>query len=154
MSVSAWESYVEELMRESVLALRPPGPALGLWPSLNANVMSLLGRFNTPNSENVERLIENCIGLPNIRASWRWQNCTTAQARSQSLKGLPLRQAAASLKVLTDDRGRYGRASHKQVWTDVHEILSSEQRQLWNAMRGPMPESVRPALKAFEGELD
>jgi hypothetical protein len=25
MSVSAWESYVEELMRESVLALRPPG---------------------------------------------------------------------------------------------------------------------------------
>ena len=53
MSVSAWESYVEELMRESVQALGPPAPPLGAWPAWNAYVMGLLGRFNTPNQANV-----------------------------------------------------------------------------------------------------
>ena len=80
MSVSAWESYVEELMRESLQALRPaPGP-LGTWPALNAHVLRLLGRFNNPNPGNVESLIDNCIGLPNVHLSWTWQNCTFAQA--------------------------------------------------------------------------
>jgi hypothetical protein len=80
MSISAWESYVEELMRESVQALRPPGPALGAWPALNTYVMGQLGNFNTPNPTNVERLIRNCIGLVDVNLSWTWQNCTSAQA--------------------------------------------------------------------------
>jgi hypothetical protein len=80
MSVSAWESYVEELMREAVQALRPPAPPLGAWPSLNAYVMGLLGNFNTPNPVNVERLIRNCLGLVNVHLSWAWRNCASAQA--------------------------------------------------------------------------
>lgn len=47
MSVSAWESYIEELVRESVQALRPPGVVLGTWPALNAFSMGLLGRFHS-----------------------------------------------------------------------------------------------------------
>ncbi len=80
MSVSAWESYIEELVRESVLALRPPAPPLGAWPALNAYVMGLLGNFHTPNPINVERLIRNCLGLADVQLSWTWRNCTTAQA--------------------------------------------------------------------------
>jgi hypothetical protein len=80
MSVSAWESYVEELVRESVRALRPAGPMLGTWPALNAYAMGLLGNFNTPNQANVERLLRNCLGLADIQLSWTWQNCTAAQA--------------------------------------------------------------------------
>ncbi len=80
LSVSAWEAYIEELMREAVQALRPAGPDLGAWPALNAYVMSLLGNFNTPNAVNVERLIRNCTGLLNVHHSWTWQNCTSAQA--------------------------------------------------------------------------
>ncbi len=80
MSVSAWESYVEELMRESVQALRPPAPPLGAWPAWNAYVLGLLGRFNTPNQVNVEQLIRNCLGLPDVHLSWTWQNCPSAQA--------------------------------------------------------------------------
>jgi len=80
MSVSAWESYVEELMRESLQALRPPTPPLGAWPALSAYVLSQLGRFNTPNQANVEQLIRNCIDLSNVHLSWTWQNCTSAQA--------------------------------------------------------------------------
>ncbi len=80
MSVSAWESYVEELMREAVQVLRPPAPPLGTWPALSTYVLGVLGRFNTPNAANVEQLIRNCLGLADVHLSWNWQNCTSAQA--------------------------------------------------------------------------
>lgn len=80
MSVSAWESYIEELMRESVQALRPLVPPLGAWPALNGYVLGLLGRFNTPNQANVEQLIRNCLGLPEVHLSWSWRNCTSTHA--------------------------------------------------------------------------
>jgi hypothetical protein len=81
MSVSAWESYVEELMRESALALRPAGPPFAApWPALNAYVQGRLGSFNTPNQYNVEQLIRNCLALNDIHLTWSWQNCTSAQA--------------------------------------------------------------------------
>jgi len=78
--VSAWESYVEELMRESMLALQPPALPFGAWEVLNNHVTSLLKSFNTPNRENVERLIRNCVGLTDVHLSWSWRNCTTMQA--------------------------------------------------------------------------
>ena len=80
MSVSAWESYVEELMRESVQALKPPAPPLGAWPALNAYVMGLLGNFNNPSAVNVERLVRNCLGLTDVHLAWTWPNNTSAQA--------------------------------------------------------------------------
>jgi hypothetical protein len=80
MSVSAWESYVEELLREVVLVLRPPTPPFGVWPALHAHVTGLLNTFNTPNAVNVERLIHNCLGLADVHLSWTWQNCTSTQA--------------------------------------------------------------------------
>ena len=46
ISVSAWESYVEELMRESLAALRPAAPPLGNWPTLSAFILGELARFS------------------------------------------------------------------------------------------------------------
>src|SRR3954454_16126166 len=63
ISVSAWESYVEELMRECLQVLRPPSGPTPPWTALNAYVLGLLGRFNTPSSANVPNLINNCISL-------------------------------------------------------------------------------------------
>lgn len=80
ISVSAWESYVEELMRESLQALQPPALPLGAWEVLNTYVTGLLARFNTPSQANVEQLIRNCLGLSGVHLSWGWQNCTSAQA--------------------------------------------------------------------------
>ena len=80
ISVSAWESYVEELMRESLEALRPPTPPLGNWPALSAFILGELARFNTPNGPNVANLINRCLGLANVRVSWGWPNCTSARA--------------------------------------------------------------------------
>jgi hypothetical protein len=80
MSVLAWESYIEELMRESVQVLRPATPPLGHWPALDIYVRSQIGRFNTPDPRNVDRLIRECIGLSSVSHSWSWRNCTQSQA--------------------------------------------------------------------------
>jgi hypothetical protein len=82
IGVSAWESYVEELMRESLQVLRPAVPPVGNWPALSAFIHGELGRFNTPNAQNVVNLIHRCLGLPDVRTSWGWRNCTSAQAES------------------------------------------------------------------------
>jgi hypothetical protein len=95
ISVSAWESYLEELMRESVQALRPAGPALGTWPALHAYVTGLLGNFNTPNPANVERLIRNCLGLADVHLLWTWQNCTAAEAVQRLTDAMTFRHRIA-----------------------------------------------------------
>jgi len=95
ISVSAWESYVEELMRESLAALRPPAPPLGHWPALSAFIGGELGRFHTPNAQNVANLINRCLGLPDVRTSWGWRNCTSAQAEDILNAALALRHEIA-----------------------------------------------------------
>src|SRR5213595_3472808 len=78
--ISAWEAYIEELVRESLYVLRPSAPPLGLWPALNATVRGQLGRFNNPNTDNIRLLISDALGLQDIQLPWAWQNCTSAQA--------------------------------------------------------------------------
>jgi RiboL-PSP-HEPN len=95
MCVSAWESYVEELVREALESLRPPVPPLGLWPALNATVRGQLGRFNTPNTENIRMLVSDAVGLQNIQNSWVWQNCTSAQAVQRLADVMTLRHEIA-----------------------------------------------------------
>jgi hypothetical protein len=93
--VSAWEAYIEELVRESLSALRPSAPPLGLWPALNATVRGQLGRFNTPNTENIRLLISDALGLQDIQTTWTWQNCTSAQAVPRLADSMTLRHQIA-----------------------------------------------------------
>jgi hypothetical protein len=95
VSVSAWESYVEELMRESLQTLRPPAPALGSWPALSTFISGQLGRFNTPNSQNVANLINSCLGLADVRISWGWRSCGSAKAAALLDRALALRHEIA-----------------------------------------------------------
>jgi hypothetical protein len=88
LSVAAWESYIEELMRDSLQALLPPGGPVGAWPALSAYVLSLLGQFNTPDTKRVDILIQRCLGIPNVSTFWGWQNCTSAQAITRLEKAL------------------------------------------------------------------
>ena len=78
--VSAWEAYVEQLVRESLQILHPPTPPHGVWEALNAFVENQLARFNTPSRENVRVLLQQSIGLPDIHLAWTWRNCTSPQA--------------------------------------------------------------------------
>ena len=92
---SSWEAYIEELIRESLNALRPATAPLGLWPALNATVRGQLGRFNTPNTENIRLLVSDALGLQDIQPSWAWQNCTSAQAVQRLADAMTLRHQIA-----------------------------------------------------------
>lgn len=81
LCVSAWEAYLEELVREAIEAVRPPGPDMGSWPATKAAAMSEIGRFNNPNLENSTRLFASCIGLADVTVTWGWRNCARPTAR-------------------------------------------------------------------------
>lgn len=95
LCVSAWEAYVEELVRESLTALRPAVPPLGVWPAHNASVRSQLGRFHTPNADQVRVLISDAIGLSDVHLSWSWRNCTPSQAVQRLTVAMDLRHRIA-----------------------------------------------------------
>ena len=138
MCASAWEAYIEELVRESLTVLRLVLPPLGLWPALNATVRAQLGRFNTPNTENIRLLLSDALGLPDIQNSWVWQNCTSPQAvqrlasamtlRHQIAHGVNPRPVVATFysSQLPDFFRRLGRCTDRAVrdhFVGVHGIL-------------------------------
>jgi len=80
MCVSAWEAYIEEVMKECLSLLRPPTRPLGVWPALNATARTQIGRFNNPNAQNTKKLFRDCIGLDDITTSWAWQHTAPERA--------------------------------------------------------------------------
>ena len=95
LCVSAWEAFIEELVRESLAAIRPAGPPLGVWPALNASARAAIGRFNTPNTDQVRTLLSDSIGLQDIQNFWFWNRVAPAQARSMLQETMELRHAVA-----------------------------------------------------------
>jgi hypothetical protein len=84
MCVSAWEAYIEELVKEALDAMRPAaGSPVGPFPALNASARGAVGRFNNPSVDNVRRLLSDTLGLLDVTSSWSWKNCTPQQARDR-----------------------------------------------------------------------
>lgn len=89
LCVSAWEAYLEEIIKEAIEALRPTCPPMGNWPSMKAAALSEVGRFNNPNVENTTRLFSSCLGLEDVTVDWSWRNSsreTTREYLNQALK--------------------------------------------------------------------
>ncbi len=83
MTISAWESFIEELLREALQALQPiPPSSIGHWPALSAFVLGEIGRFNTPNAQNVTNLFNRCLGLVDVSDSWQWPEYIPDHART------------------------------------------------------------------------
>jgi hypothetical protein len=64
LTASAGEAYVEEVVKEAIEAIKPPTPPVGPWGALKASVHSDIGRFNTPNAQNVRQLVRDALGSP------------------------------------------------------------------------------------------
>jgi hypothetical protein len=95
LCVSAWEAFVEALVREAVAALRPLTPQLGPWPALAAGVRGATGRFHTPNAENVRSLVADSLGLQSVDTTWTWDDTTPAVNREQLNQMLTYRHQVA-----------------------------------------------------------
>lgn len=95
MSVSAWEMYVEELVDEAVLAMRPPAGPLGTWPVHYASVRGHAKRFNTPNPDQVKVLLSDAVGLADVHPAWTWPGSTSVQSVQALWRVLNLRHQIA-----------------------------------------------------------
>lgn len=95
MCIAAWESYIEELVREALQALHAPVPHPGLVQALNELLRDDLDRFHTPSAANVQSLLRQTIGVADIRRSWYWPGMTIAQAGAALGQALNLRHRIA-----------------------------------------------------------
>ena len=93
--VSAWEAYVEEIVKETLDLLRPAAVAADTWDIVKAPAFAQVKRFNTPSSGNTKALIASCLGLADITLYWRWQNCTSQSACAYLNKALDTRHKIA-----------------------------------------------------------
>ena len=95
MCISAWEAYIEELVREALHVLHTPVPHPGLVQALNELLRADLDRFNTPSAGNVQSLLRQTVGVVDIRRSWYWPGMTIAQASSDLGQALNYRHQIA-----------------------------------------------------------
>jgi hypothetical protein len=95
LCVSAWESYVEEVTKEGLEAMRPAGISDAAWAVVKAAAMAQIQRFNTPNASNTRSLFLQCLSLPDVTAEWYWRNCSSARARGYLDNALRIRHQIA-----------------------------------------------------------
>ena len=95
MCVSAWEAYVEEVVKECLGILRPAAPPLGVWPAHNASVRSQVGRFHNPNVQLTQTLIRDCIGIDDITQYWSWHRSSPERVRERLDEAIKFRHRVA-----------------------------------------------------------
>lgn len=95
LCISAWEAFIEELVRESLRALHVPVPHPGLVQALDELLGDDLNRFNTPSAGNVQSLLRQTVGVADIRRSWYWPGMTIVQAGAALGQALNLRHRIA-----------------------------------------------------------
>jgi hypothetical protein len=87
MTVAAWESYVEGLLKESFKALQPnAGASVGersTWALANTAAHLATKKFNTPNAKNVADLFEEHLGIA-VMAAWSVNTKTATYTSDQS----------------------------------------------------------------------
>jgi hypothetical protein len=82
MAVAAWETYIEDRLREII-----EGHLSGLHNSVLAKIVKDkleedLKRFNTPNSNNTKRIFETYTNN-DITANWSWNNVSPKDAQQK-----------------------------------------------------------------------
>jgi hypothetical protein len=102
MTVAAWESYVESVLREGMAALQPaagaPNWAMIVQQLAMVRANAEAAQLHTPNAENVRRLFETTI-VYNPHADWHWtatrRNWTGPQVSARLNEWLRIRHSVA-----------------------------------------------------------
>jgi hypothetical protein len=71
--MAAWQVYIQDTARESFAVFRPTKP--------EREIEEEIRKFSSPNSKNINRIIESSTGLGTISNSWEWvgMNCQLAK---------------------------------------------------------------------------
>lgn len=83
MALTAWESYVEDRVREEVeRRWGSEGEALTAGRFLKGRLEQELRRFNTPNAGNTRKLFRDFVGI-DVTAGWKLPGFTSDEAKSR-----------------------------------------------------------------------
>lgn len=93
--VSAWEAYLEELLREALAVVRQSTQPPGVADVLGALAGRAVGRFHTPNPANAKALYADYLGLPDLRAAWSWRGAPPPRVRTRLDEIMLLRHRVA-----------------------------------------------------------
>ena len=81
MAFTAWETYVEDRVREALaarIASESEGPSVRF---VQRKLEEELRKFNNPNSEKTKKLFQDFLEI-DITASWKWNHYTTAKIKT------------------------------------------------------------------------
>ena len=82
---TCWESYIEDLCKESyyfLMSATLPGKSWIRTVSEN-RLNELIKSFHTPSSSNINNLYYSTLGLSDLSNSWIWSNMPTTSARTR-----------------------------------------------------------------------
>ncbi len=94
---ACWESYIEDLCEEALLFLLRDNIKGRGWIGtvLKKHRQDLVQTFNTPNSNNINKLYAATIGITNLTNNWEWVGMTAVQAQSKLGTYIAIRGAIA-----------------------------------------------------------
>jgi hypothetical protein len=95
VAVSAWEAYVEEVVKEALNLINAQHIPATSWAIVTAPALMQVKRFNTPDAGNTKSLISSCLGLADVTVAWRWRNSTPKKACTELDKALQTRHKIA-----------------------------------------------------------
>lgn len=78
--VAYWQTFLEDLVKFAYAALAENAGSSILNQLAKARVDDALKRFNTPNSENIDKLFKETLNINKVTDSWKWEGMSRDQA--------------------------------------------------------------------------
>jgi len=82
MALTAWETYIEDLIEEVVLGGNPHAGAGHAERFMQARLREELKRFHNPTSDKTRKLFQDYGGV-DVTNQWRWPNFDPASAKKK-----------------------------------------------------------------------
>lgn len=91
MALTAWETYVEDRLKESFYAQIKPLQGCSVGNFWQGKFEEELKRFHNPTSDKVKKVYKEFLNIEDVTESWKWNNYTPKDARPQLNHWLELR---------------------------------------------------------------
>lgn len=91
MAFTAWETYVEDRLTESLSLQMKLIKGCSLGEFFQKKLDEELKRFNTPTSDKTKKLYKDFLGIEDVTEGWKWSNYEPAKSREQLNKWIALR---------------------------------------------------------------
>jgi hypothetical protein len=99
MLVALWQSFWERLADEAFESKVRLHPDPAFQETLRAPFRETLKRFNTPNAENIDRLVKVSTGIPRISSTWILPDLSNEQIRQRLSEILQTRHEIAHTEI-------------------------------------------------------